>query len=202
VRTTTKSAIGLLSLGVLVASYTAGTAAELNTFGAAAPAATAPAQTGSSTQTPKPTETATPSAAQTADATTAATSASAQTKTPTPTQATAQTTAVTATVTSTPTPTPSATKTTTATISSGSKTGTAINYRYGTIQVEVIKSGSKISAVNLIQATTKGREYAAVPPMLVTAALAAQGSGFGNVSGATFTTDAFKQALESALAKF
>jgi uncharacterized protein with FMN-binding domain len=70
------------------------------------------------------------------------------------------------------------------------------------MQVEVVKSGSTITAVNLIQSSTRGQEYAVVPGMLVDAAIAANGSGFGNVSGATFTTTAFKQALESALAKF
>jgi uncharacterized protein with FMN-binding domain len=38
--------------------------------------------------------------------------------------------------------------------------------------------------------------------MLAEAAVNANGSNFGNVSGATFTTQAFKQALESALGKF
>lgn len=87
--------------------------------------------------------------------------------------------------------------------SSGSKsaTGDAIYYRYGTIQVEVVKNGSSISAINLVQASTKGRQYESVPPMLVTAALNAQGTGFGNVSGATFTSEAFRSALESALGK-
>jgi uncharacterized protein with FMN-binding domain len=32
--------------------------------------------------------------------------------------------------------------------------------------------------------------------------MSAQGSGFGNISGATYTTEAFKQALDSALGKF
>jgi uncharacterized protein with FMN-binding domain len=82
------------------------------------------------------------------------------------------------------------------------KTGSAINYKYGTIQLEVVKSGSKITSINLIQASTKGREWQSVPSMLVTTAIAAQGSGFANMSGATFSTQAFKSALESALAKF
>jgi uncharacterized protein with FMN-binding domain len=33
-------------------------------------------------------------------------------------------------------------------------------------------------------------------------AIQAQGASFGNLSGATYTTNAFKQALSSALAKF
>ena len=77
-----------------------------------------------------------------------------------------------------------------------------INYKFGAMQLEVVKAGSKISSVNLIQADTRGSDWAAVPAMLADAAVAANGSNFGNVSGATFTTQAFKSALESALAKF
>jgi uncharacterized protein with FMN-binding domain len=86
--------------------------------------------------------------------------------------------------------------------SSATHTGSAIGYRYGTIQLEVVKTGSKITAINLIQASTKGREWAAVPSTLVSAALAANGTGFSNVGGATFTSEAFRSALESALAQF
>ena len=85
---------------------------------------------------------------------------------------------------------------------SGSKTGDPVTYKYGVIQLEVVKSGSTITAVNLIQSGTKGPDWAVVPGMLADAAVSANGSSFGNVSGATFTTQAFKTALESALAKF
>ena len=85
---------------------------------------------------------------------------------------------------------------------SGSKTGDAVSYKYGVIQLEVVKAGSTITAVNLIQSGTKGPDWAVVPGMLADAAVSANGSSFGNVSGATFTTQAFKSALESALAKF
>lgn len=85
---------------------------------------------------------------------------------------------------------------------SGSKTGDPVSYKYGVIQLEVVKSGSTITAVNLIQSGTKGPDWAVVPGMLADAAVSANGSSFGNVSGATFTTQAFKTALESALAKF
>jgi uncharacterized protein with FMN-binding domain len=65
----------------------------------------------------------------------------------------------------------------------------------------VTVSGSKISAIDVLSGTTRGREYAGVIAELVPAAIDANGSNFGNCSGATFTTNAFKQALESALAK-
>ena len=79
-------------------------------------------------------------------------------------------------------------------------TGDAINYQFGTVQVEVTKSGGKITAVNLIQASaTAGRDGAF--SYLVNYAISANGSSFSNLSGATYTTEAFKQALDSAISK-
>jgi uncharacterized protein with FMN-binding domain len=213
VRTATKSAIGILSLGVIAASYTAGTAAQIG-FGAApvsdtASAAIEPSPVSPVTEQPIAADSEIenesdsdddalvtvplPTKASAAPAKpTTATSSAATTPTPTKTAAAATPTA---------TPTQTATKTTTSS-TAVAKTGSAINYKYGTIQLEVVKSGSKITSINLIQASTKGREWQSVPSMLVTAAISAQGSGFSNVSGATFTSTAFRSALESALAKF
>ena len=79
-----------------------------------------------------------------------------------------------------------------------SATSTAIDYEFGTVQLKVTKTAGKISSIDLVQAgATAGREQAFA--MLVDAAVKANGSSFGNVSGATYTTDAFKQALDSAL---
>jgi uncharacterized protein with FMN-binding domain len=78
-------------------------------------------------------------------------------------------------------------------------TGAAINYRYGTIQVEAISKSGKLTAVNLLQAGATGGRDAAFG-VLVSAAISANGSSFGNASGATYTTQAFKQALDSAIA--
>jgi uncharacterized protein with FMN-binding domain len=207
-----------LSLGVIAASYTAGTAAQIG-FGAA-PVSNSSAAGESTAVDPSVVVEPTPvaveaeevdeageddvtsvpvrtKAAATSATTPTATKSATATATPTPTAAK---TAAAATPTATPTPTPTKTASTVST--SVAKTGSAINYKYGTIQLEVVKSGSKITSINLIQASTKGREWASVPSMLVTAAISAQGSGFGNISGATFSTQAFKSALESALAKF
>ena len=69
------------------------------------------------------------------------------------------------------------------------------------MQISVTKSNGSITAVDLVKGTaTDGRSQAF--PALLKAALQAQGSNFGNISDATFTTEAFKQALDSALAKF
>jgi hypothetical protein len=81
------------------------------------------------------------------------------------------------------------------------KTGSSIRYRYGTVQVSVTKTDGQITAVNLLQAgATGGRSQAF--DFLVQYTVDAQGSSFGNISGATYTTDAYKQSLNAALAQF
>jgi uncharacterized protein with FMN-binding domain len=79
-------------------------------------------------------------------------------------------------------------------------TGDSIQYRFGTVQVEVVRKGGKITAVNMIQSgATAGRQQAF--PLLTDSAVKSQGSNFGNLSGASYTTEAFKQALNSAISK-
>ena len=178
-RKATQNIVGVLSLGVLATSWSLGQAADtgLSLETAPQPAATnntdAPAEPAAEpSATP-----ATPVEPGTAPSQSASQS-SAPTKAPAPA----------------PTKQPAA--------ASVSQTGAAVAYKYGVIQLEVVKSGSSITAVNLIQSSTKGPDWAVVPGMLAEAAVSANGSNFGNVSGATFTTQAFKQALESALGKF
>jgi uncharacterized protein with FMN-binding domain len=81
-----------------------------------------------------------------------------------------------------------------------SATGDAIESGYGPVQVKVTKENGKITGIDLIQAQSTGGRDAAFP-LLVEAALAANGSNIGNVSQATYTSDAFKQSLDSALSK-
>lgn len=81
-----------------------------------------------------------------------------------------------------------------------SATGDAISYQYGTVQLSVTRENGKITKVDLVQAgATAGREQAF--PYLQQYAIDSNGSSFGNLSGATYTTDAFKRALDSAIAK-
>lgn len=76
-----------------------------------------------------------------------------------------------------------------------------ISYKYGEIQVEVVKLGSEITDVNLLLGdATYGRDVAY--QTLIQATIQNQGTNYGNYSGATFTTDAFKKAVENALTKF
>jgi len=79
-------------------------------------------------------------------------------------------------------------------------TGAAVQYQFGVIQLSVVRKAGKISAVNVVQGTASAGRDAAFS-YLQQYAVSAQGSNFANVSGATYTTDAFKQALDSAISK-
>jgi hypothetical protein len=79
-------------------------------------------------------------------------------------------------------------------------TGDLIQYRYGEVQIEVTASGGKIETVTELVATAD-RGYDQAFALLNTAALEAQSADMGNVSGATFTSEAYKEALASALSK-
>jgi len=179
VRTSTKSAIGAITLGVIGLSYNLGEQAVIVSHSFSAPplapstspkvpaqpsasASTSPSQ-GTSTTPTKPSPTApSPSAS------------SSQTQAPVviPPTATSKTIA-----------------------------GPVIQSGYGTVQVKVTKVGSKITDITMLQANaTDGR--ASAFPYLVQYAIDANGTNFANLSGATYTTDAFKQSLNAALAKF
>ncbi len=79
-------------------------------------------------------------------------------------------------------------------------TGDAINYEFGTVQLKVTRKDGVITAIEEVQATSS-RGWEAAFPLLNQYALDANGSGFGNLGGATFTTEAYRQALDSALTK-
>ena len=79
-------------------------------------------------------------------------------------------------------------------------TGDSIDYRYGRVQLEITATAGKIESINEVQATAS-QGYQGAFPILHQAALAAQSSNFANVSGATYASDAYKQALSNALSK-
>lgn len=87
------------------------------------------------------------------------------------------------------------------TAKNGTQTSDAIQYQYGQVQLSVTETNGKITAVSYANSTASAGRDAAFP-YLVKDAISANGSSFGNLSGATFTTDAFKQALDNAIAKF
>ncbi|MEY3473401.1 MAG: hypothetical protein RLY22_904 [Actinomycetota bacterium] len=101
----------------------------------------------------------------------------------------------------TPTPKPTTPTTPPATGTAVSQTSAAIRYEYGTIQVKVTKDAGNITAVSYLKSS-----YTRLPKgtltYLVNASIQANGSNFTKVSRATVTTDAYKKALEDALAKF
>jgi uncharacterized protein with FMN-binding domain len=84
-------------------------------------------------------------------------------------------------------------------------TGQDVFYRYGDIEVAVTLSGSRIVTVTVPQNDASSpysqTVNSAAVPILVKEAVAAQGVSFDVVSGATYTSDAFAQSLQSALDK-
>jgi hypothetical protein len=101
--------------------------------------------------------------------------------------------------TATPTPTPAPTTPTPA--KPITKTSDQIAYKYGVVQISITKTDGSITAVSLVKGdTSNGR--AAAYDILSNATIQVQGTNYGNVSGATFTTDAYKLAVENALGKF
>ena len=172
-RSSSKTFVGLAGLGILVAAARAGMPLPEPSAIATEPTATA---TPTATGTPTPTAT--------------ATAAPKPGTKPKPTKKPA------ATATATPTPTPPP-----ATGTAVSKTSAAINYEYGTIQVKVTKDAGNITAVSYLKSSST-RLPTGTLAYLVNASIQANGSNFTKVSRATITTDAYKRALEDALAKF
>lgn len=79
-------------------------------------------------------------------------------------------------------------------------TGDAIQYKYGVIQLEITAEGGKLTRINQIQASASPG-YDQALPILDQSALASSSTNFNNVSGATFTSKGYKDALASAISK-
>lgn len=81
------------------------------------------------------------------------------------------------------------------------KKSDVIDYKYGVIQISMTVLGNEITDVGVLQGDlTNGRAEAYA--ILTDATVQVQGTNYGNVSGATFTTEAFKIAVENVLGKF
>ena len=82
-------------------------------------------------------------------------------------------------------------------------TGDVVSTRFGDIQVQVTISGGVIADVAALQLPSGDRHSSqisnAVEPMLREAALSAQSANIDLVSGATYTSRAYAQSLQSAL---
>jgi uncharacterized protein with FMN-binding domain len=80
--------------------------------------------------------------------------------------------------------------------------GPVVNTRWGPVQVKVTIEGRKITAITALQLPAGGRSgriSQRVEPILRSEVLAAQGAAIDNVSGATYTTNAYAQSLQAAL---
>jgi len=86
---------------------------------------------------------------------------------------------------------------------SGTFTGDVISTPYGDAQVSVVLSAGRLTDVEVVRLPDIRKQSAAmsasVEPYLERRAIAAQGAQFDVVSGATYTSLAYKQSLESAL---
>jgi uncharacterized protein with FMN-binding domain len=182
VRSSSKTFVGLAGLGILVAAARAGVPIPEAAANVTDPVTNVDGgPTASATTTPTAAATAAPKPGTQPKPTTKPSSTKpGANATPTPTPA--------------PTPPP-------ATSAAVSKTSASINYEFGTIQIQVTKEAGNITAVSYLK-----QSYTRVPngtmAYLVNASIQANGSNFTKVSRATVTTNAYKKALEDALAKF
>ena len=78
--------------------------------------------------------------------------------------------------------------------------GTTIKTEKGPVQVQVTFSGDKITAVKMLQQPNHPQTTAAVPK-LVAETLKVQSADIDTVSGATITSDAYKESLQAAIDK-
>lgn len=88
---------------------------------------------------------------------------------------------------------------------SGTFTGDSVQMRYGPVQVKVTVSGGKVTAVEAVDyPMTNPRDQeinSQAIPTLNSEATSAGTSSIDMVSGATYTSDAYVQSLQSALDK-
>ncbi len=178
-RKSTKTAVGAIGLGILGLSYQLGTSATPSSGVFAAPAESTPPiiEAPATGETPPP----------------SVDGSSAGSESPNVAPKPSASASV--------SPSPSKSAASAATGTSVSKTGDSVESSFGPVQVKVTKIGNHITEITYLQSVaTHGRSQ--VFPYLVQYAIDANGSNFSNISGATYTTNAFKQSLESALAKF
>ena len=85
----------------------------------------------------------------------------------------------------------------------GTFTGQDVSMRYGDVQVQVTISGGAVTDVTALQLPNgdghSSRISSIVEPMLRSEALQAQTASIDLISGATYTSGAYKQSLQSAL---
>ena len=78
--------------------------------------------------------------------------------------------------------------------------GAVVNKGYGDVQVKVTVVGTEITAIEMLKAESTGNRESAFP-ILVKAALEANSAEVANVGNATYSSEAFRESLKSALDK-
>ncbi|MFT7870620.1 MULTISPECIES: FMN-binding protein [Amycolatopsis] len=76
--------------------------------------------------------------------------------------------------------------------------GSAESSRYGTVQVQVTFTGSRIAVITLLHAPDGGRSLTALPK-LQEEAIKAQSADIDTVTGATETSESYKTSLQAAI---
>ena len=93
--------------------------------------------------------------------------------------------------------------TTAAATADGTYTGNDVTTRFGSVQVEITVSAGQITDVTALQLTDadgRSRQISnRAEPILQSEVIAAQSSNVNNVSGATYTSNAYLQSLQSAI---
>ncbi|MDX2679859.1 FMN-binding protein [Streptomyces sp. NY05-11A] len=86
------------------------------------------------------------------------------------------------------------------TSSSGSTTitGTTVTTEKGDVQVQVTYAGGRITAVKMLKQPNHPQTTAAVPK-LIAQTLTAQSADIDTVSGATITSDGYRESLQAAI---
>jgi uncharacterized protein with FMN-binding domain len=88
---------------------------------------------------------------------------------------------------------------------SRSATGQDVSFRYGDLQVKVTKVGTRVADVSVVAGSVSDPHSQSIDqvaiPELRQEAIAAQGAKIDGVSGASYTSAAYEQSLQSALDK-
>jgi uncharacterized protein with FMN-binding domain len=88
-------------------------------------------------------------------------------------------------------------------LANGTDTGSVVQTRFGPVQVQVTIAGGRITDVTALQLPNDRQRSAEISqiaePMLRSEALTAQSAQIDLISGATYTSDAYAQSLQSAL---
>ncbi|MFE6735003.1 FMN-binding protein [Microbacterium sp. NPDC057650] len=85
----------------------------------------------------------------------------------------------------------------------GTFTGSAVDTRYGPVQVQITISGGRITQVNVPEYPSESPRDQQINsqavPMLVSETTSAQSASISMISGATYTSQGYTQSLQSAL---